>query len=135
MFPDEGPLRRELYPKHLEFFKSGAIHRERLFMAANRAGKTVAGGFEMALHLTGKYPDWWVGRRFDKPIIAMCAGDTGQTTRDILQAKMLGGLYQSDEWGTGIIPGAALGKPHIKQGCQELMIAFRSSTFQAKCQS
>lgn len=116
MFPDEGPLRRELYPKHLEFFKSGAIHRERLFMAANRAGKTVAGGFEMALHLTGKYPDWWVGRRFDKPIIAMCAGDTGQTTRDILQAKMLGGLYQSDEWGTGIIPGAALGKPHIKQG-------------------
>jgi hypothetical protein len=36
MFPDEGPFRRELYPKHMEFFKAGAKFKERLFMAANR---------------------------------------------------------------------------------------------------
>ena len=39
-YPDQGPLRRELYPKHLAFFAAGAEHRERLMMAANRVGKT-----------------------------------------------------------------------------------------------
>jgi hypothetical protein len=78
MFPDKGPLRRELYPKHQEFFKSRApgtppgelteIARasERVFMAGNRVGKTVAAGTEIAYHLTGEYPDWWEGHRFDK---------------------------------------------------------------------
>lgn len=36
MFPDEGPLRRDLYAKHMEFFAGGADYRERLFRAANR---------------------------------------------------------------------------------------------------
>lgn len=86
-------------------------------MAGNRVGKTVAGGFEAALHLTGRYPDWWEGKRFDRPVIVMCAGDTGQTTRDILQTKLLGGLFTTDDWGTGIIPGECLDKrPQIKQG-------------------
>jgi phage terminase large subunit-like protein len=35
-FPDKGPFRRELYPKHMEFFEKGAQYKERLFMAANR---------------------------------------------------------------------------------------------------
>ena len=38
IFPDEGPYRRELYAKHLEFFRLGSIHRERLFLKANRVG-------------------------------------------------------------------------------------------------
>jgi len=103
MFPDEGPLRRELYVKHLAFFEAGAVERERLFMAANRVGKTEgAGGYELALHLTGRYPDWWAGRRFDKPVKAWAAGDTSQTVRDILQFKLLG---QVGDFGTGLIPG------------------------------
>ena len=53
MYPDEGPLRRELYPKHMEFFAAGKKYNERLFMAGNRVGKTEgAGGYEAALHLT-----------------------------------------------------------------------------------
>ena len=28
-FPDEGEFRRELYPKHLEFFRAGADYTER----------------------------------------------------------------------------------------------------------
>ena len=27
LYPDEGPLRRELYPKHLQFFAAGRVHR------------------------------------------------------------------------------------------------------------
>lgn len=101
-FPDTGPLRRELYPKHLEFFRLGATKRERLFLAANRVGKTEgAGGFEVACHLTGRYPSWWTGRRFDRPNQWWAAGDTRQTVRDILQRKLLG---KPGEHGTGLIP-------------------------------
>jgi hypothetical protein len=50
------------YTKQREFHAAGATHRERLFMAGNQLGKTVAGGNEWAIHLTGRYPDWWEGR-------------------------------------------------------------------------
>ena len=90
-FPDTGEYRRELYPKHIAYFEAGAKYRERLMMAANRIGKTESiGGYEMVLHMTGRYPSWWKGRRFDQPVSAWAAGDTGKTTRDILQMKLLG---------------------------------------------
>src|SRR6476646_8839050 len=58
------------YPKQKEFHEAGATKRERLLMAANQVGKTWAGGFELAMHATGRYPEWWRGRRFDRPIVA-----------------------------------------------------------------
>lgn len=101
-FPDTGPLRRELYPKHLEFFRLGASKSERLFLAANRVGKTEgAGGYELACHLTGRYPAWWQGRRFGKANTWWAAGDTRETVRDILQLKLLGPRGQH---GTGLLP-------------------------------
>lgn len=102
-FPDTGALRRELYKKHLAFFRAGGCHRIRAFMAANRIGKTESGGgYETTLHLTGRYPDWWEGRRFDRPVNVWAAGDTSQTTRDTCQRKLLGKL---EELGTGLLPG------------------------------
>ena len=91
LYPDEGPLRRELYPKHLSFFAAGVEHEERAAMAANRVGKSFGlGGYETGLHLTGWYPDWWRGFRYESPIDAWVAGDTSQTTRDVPQAILLG---------------------------------------------
>lgn len=105
-FPDEGPLRRELYVKHQEFFAAGAQHRERLMLAANRVGKTEGvGGYETTLHLTGWYPHWWIGRRFKGPISGWCAGDTGKTVFDILQKKLMG---PPGQWGTGLIPAETI---------------------------
>jgi len=102
-FPETGPLRRELYPRHLEFFEAGTTHRERLMLAANRVGKTEGvGGYELSLHLTGQYPDWWKGRRFNRPVRAWAAGDTSETVRDILQRKLMGPV---GSWGTGLLPG------------------------------
>lgn len=116
-YPEDGPLRRELYPKHMEFFEAGAEHRERLMLAANRVGKTEGvGGYELVLHLTGDYPDWWTGRRFDRPIRAWAAGDTGQTVRDILQFKLLG---PPGDYGTGLIPGDALLRTTPRSGIPE----------------
>lgn len=107
-YPDEGPYRRALYAKHLAFFEAGKEHRERAAIAANRVGKTEGiGGYEVALHLTGEYPDWWPGRRWDRPVNVLCGGDTGTTTRDILVGKLLG---PPSARGTGLIPGKALGR-------------------------
>jgi len=96
--------------KHMQFFAAGAEHRERAMMAANRVGKTWGvGGYETALHLTGRYPDWWEGRRFEHPIEAWAAGDTGEPTRDIVQHALMGPM---GEMGTGLIPLAAIqGEP------------------------
>lgn len=81
------------------------LHRERLFMAGNQLGKTVAGSFEWAMHLTGRYPDWWEGRRFDLPVRLWAAGETRVSTRDTIQKLLIGEPEKEEEWGTGAIPG------------------------------
>lgn len=120
LYPETGPLRRELYPKHMRFFRAGVQHQERGMMAANRVGKTWgAGGYETTLHLTGRYPDWWEGRRFEYPISAWAAGDTGETTRDIVQKSLfgIGGEGSGGELGTGLIPGDdIIGEPTKRSG-------------------
>lgn len=107
-FPDDGPKRRELYPKHLEFFRAGRSYTERLLLAANRVGKTECGAYEGTCHLGGLYPGWWEGRVWNHPIRMWAAGDFNETTRDVIQKKMLGQV----EWhgdkkgvdGSGMIP-------------------------------
>lgn len=101
-FQDEGPYRRELYPKALLFFAAGAVHRERAMIAANRVGKTESGAFEMTCHLTGDYQHWWVGKRFEHTVRAWACGTTNEKVREIVQAKMLGPIKAR---GTGMIPG------------------------------
>lgn len=105
-YPEEGPLSREKYAQHMEFFRMGAVVPTRCFMAANRVGKTEgAGGYELVAHMTGEYPEWWEGRRFAHEVDAWCAGDTKETVRDILQLKLLG---PEGSYGTGLIPGDAI---------------------------
>jgi hypothetical protein len=101
------------YPKQAEFHAAGATHRERLFMAGNKFGKTECGAAEMAMHLTGLYPDWWVGKRFDKAVRAWAAGVTNESTRDVVQEKLVGPPAQHEEWGTGFIPGDLMEKPPL----------------------
>lgn len=129
-YPDQGPLRRNLYPKHLEFFRAGREHRERLMLAANRIGKTEGvGGFETTLHLTGQYPHWWDGRRYDRPVRWWVAGATNETTRDIVQAKLFGAVQwegnRKGVTGTGLIPGEAIGDISWKQGVSDLIDTAR----------
>jgi phage terminase large subunit-like protein len=113
-YPDSGPFRRELYPKHMEFFRAGLNRRERAFIAANRVGKSEGvGGYEVVLHMTGRYPSWWEGRRFNRPILAWAAGDTAKTVRDIVQRILLG---PAGEFGTGLIPADCLLRTTAKPG-------------------
>lgn len=121
--------RRDLYPQHLAFFAAGAAFRERAFRAANRVGKSTAGAYEMRCHLTGRYPDWWQGRRFDTPIDAWAAGKTTETTRDIVMRALLGdatgGGVTRHVSGTGTVEGDLIGALTWRQGVPGLIESAR----------
>lgn len=60
------------------------------------------GGYEVVLHLTGQYPDWWPGYRYNRATRWWAAGDTKEETRDTIQTVLFG---EPGEEGTGLIPG------------------------------
>jgi phage terminase large subunit-like protein len=128
-FPDEGPLRRELYPRHMELFAAGAEYAERLFMAANRVGKTDAGAYEVTCHATGIYPFWWKGRKFTHPVDIWACGTTNETTRDIVQSKLVGPWDKPEV--PGMIPSHLIlgktSKPHGLKGSIESLYVRHSS--------
>lgn len=106
-FPDTGRYRRDLYPKHLEFFDAGAGHMLRLFLAANRVGKSLAGGVEDVYHATGDYPHWWRGRTFDRAVKMWVCGTTDEKVKESMQELLLG---PPNAWGTGLIPAERIDK-------------------------
>ena len=77
-------------------------------MAGNQLGKTLAGGAEVAIHLTGLYPDWWEGLVFNEPPLLWASGVTSETTRDNPQRVLLGNPAMEEAWGTGWIPGDSI---------------------------
>jgi len=96
------------YAKQRQFHAEGSDHRERLLMAGNQLGKTYCGAAEAAIHLTGLYPDWWQGRRWDRPVRAWGGSKTGEVTRDGVQRYLIGEPKDESQWGTGMIPADCL---------------------------
>lgn len=92
------------YGKQLEFCTLGAFKKTRMFSAGNQLGKSDWGAYETAVHLTGRYPAWWTGVRFDHPIVGWAVGMSAGATRDILQAKLCGAPMVDGALGTGMIP-------------------------------
>jgi phage terminase large subunit-like protein len=93
------------YAKQRAFHAAGSEHRERLLMAGNQLGKTYCGAAEVAMHLTGIYPDWWAGKRWDRPTRWWAGSKTGEVTRDGVQRLLVGEPKNEADWGTGMIPG------------------------------
>lgn len=87
------------YKWQLEFFE--AINPTRGIMAGNRCGKTQTAAMEIAIHCTGMYPDWWVGKRFNHPVDVWTGCETNELSRDVVQNALLG---EEGSHGTGWIP-------------------------------
>lgn len=104
------------YPKQAEFHRVGGDEdvRERLLMAGNQVGKTLSAAAETAMHLTGKYPDWWEGVRYDRPVTWMAASETGKLTRDGVQVHLCG--WPKYPKGQGMIPALDLLETPAAQG-------------------
>lgn len=113
---------------------------EKAAMAGNQTGKSTAGAAESAIHLTGLYPDWYEGIRFDQPVYWVCAGTTNETTRNIIQKELFGDPRDPAAFGTGMIPKRLLGAPSRKPGVPDayesvpvLHKTGRYSTCELKC--
>jgi phage terminase large subunit-like protein len=91
-----------------EFCNASFDNKQLLAMTGNRCGKTYTGAQIMAIHLTGRYPKWWKGHRFTRPIQAWAVGASSSTTRDILQSALLGAWDDPQAFGTGAIPKSCI---------------------------
>ena len=106
------------YGKQLEFHAAGQTYRERLLRAGNQLGKSFAGAAEAACHLTGQYPGWWPGRRFEHATRAWLGGPSGELVREGPQRVLLG---SPSDWGTGAIPKASIVDITRAQGIRDLV--------------
>jgi phage terminase large subunit-like protein len=112
------------YAKQRDFHGNGAQYRERLFMAGNQLGKTVSGAAETAMHLTGLYPDWWTGKRFDRPIRCMAGSESAELTRKGVQRNLLGPPEDRQAWGTGMIPADCLVSHSMRAGVADAVASL-----------
>ena len=106
------------YAKQRDFHAAGRVYRERLLMAGNQVGKTLSAAAETAIHATGRYPDWWEGRVFDKPVNAWVSGVTGESTRDNPQRWLYG---PTGEPGTGMIPKESIVDKSMSRGLADAL--------------
>jgi phage terminase large subunit-like protein len=105
------------YLKQKDFHNLGAIKRERLLMAANQVGKTYCGAAEAAFHLTGLYPAWWEGRKFNRPTKGWICGESSLLVRDGPQRLLCGTPGVGDDFGTGLIPKSCFAdRPSMARG-------------------
>lgn len=112
------------YPKQQEFHRLGAKYRERLFSAGNQLGKTYSGAAETAMHLTGRYPYWWDGKRFNHPVSWLAGSESGELTRDGMQRLLMGPPAIEEDWGTGLIPQDSIAqKPKRRAGIKDAIDA------------
>ena len=113
MFPDEGRFPRDQYQKHIDFISAGAHYRQRALFGANRSGKTRTASYEVACHVTHRYPHWWGGKKFTKPGNWWCVGQTNQQLKESMQVDLLGPLH---DIGTGMIPKKYIHSVSMKPG-------------------
>lgn len=106
------------YTKQADFHAAGAHYRERLLMAGNQLGKTLSAGAEVAIHATGRYPDWWRGKVFDKPGAMWVSGVTGESTRDNPQRILYG---PTNAIGTGMVPKDAIKDKSSRRGLADAL--------------
>ncbi len=100
-FPDSGPYARDKYPKHIEFINKSKEYTIMGLLGANGSGKSTLGSYITYCHLSGKYPKWWKGHRFNMGPISSWVASIETKQLSAIQ-EILFGKY--NEPGTGLIP-------------------------------
>ncbi len=75
----------------------------------------MSGAAEVAMHLTGLYPDWWDGYRFDRPTRWTVGSESAELTRKGVQRLLVGPPEDRSQWGTGMIPGDCITGHSMRQ--------------------
>ena len=97
----------KLYVWQSDFIAATARYSQACLIAANRIGKTWTGTYMDAIHALGDYPDDWTGHKFDHAPMIWCLGYSGEKTRDLLQAALVG-RKNGDSFDGGLIPAARI---------------------------
>lgn len=92
------------------FHKAGSEFQYRFLMAGQQIGKSIANLCETTYHVTGLYPEWWDGIRFNHPVDWWLGGQSTKKVRDNLQRKLLGDHEDPQNIGTGWIPREHIGR-------------------------
>lgn len=110
------------YPFQVSFHNAegymtpGEPAAQKLLCGGNKIGKTLCGAMDVAIHATGRYPDWWKGHRFlYAPEILVC-GLTNESVRDLCQRELFGDPMDDKSLGTGTIPKDCIVKHRGKAG-------------------
>lgn len=98
---------------------------QRAAICANKIGKTTCAAMEVAIHATGKYPEWWKGTRYLYPPEILVCGLTNDSVRDIGQRELLGDPTDEKALGTGTIPKLKIGKRRLKTGVPNAIDSVR----------
>ena len=111
----------------------GSLAAQRLLMAGNRVGKSFSGAMEMAYHCTGLYPEWWTGKRFNRPVRCWVGGVSNETTRDVCQKELTGQPDDPSAKGMGSIPlkliGETVRKPGVPNAFNSVVIKHTSGGY------
>jgi len=110
------------YAKQREWHN--ALDRERMLMAGNQLGKTLAASMELAMHLTGRYPEWYTGKRFDRPVRWIAGSESAELTRKGVQRLLLGPPENEALWGTGSIPKECVLDTSPRQGVPDAVASI-----------
>lgn len=115
----------EPYEFQKKFYAASKKTRFRFLCAGNRVGKSFSEAAEISYHLTGLYPEWWEGHRFDHPILAWAVGITGDSTRKVLQKELFGTMMAKDveAIGTGSIPRNMIDFETLERDGNRIMVA------------
>lgn len=97
-----GPGNVGAYDWQIDFHNASGEYRERCIMGGNRVGKTQTPGAEVSMHMTGEYPPWFTGRRFETANHGWICGESWEQVRDVLAVSLLG--ETKNEIGTGWLP-------------------------------
>ena len=128
------------YPKQKAFHDAGLLHQERLFLAGNQVGKSFAGACELAMHLTGIYPNWWSGRRLDRPSLWWAATNTEEMCEQNLKRFLFGNNTGNKSGYTGkrslipasLILNSAKGEFLVKHKCGDFSLLYFKSYAQGR---
>jgi len=89
-FPETGPFARDLFPKHMQAIAETCTAKVLSIFGGNRAGKTLLLAYIASVWLTGRYPWWWMGRKFPKPTDGWVATQTSSLMVKGLQKYLIG---------------------------------------------
>lgn len=96
----------QAYPWQKKAVEMTADHRIIGVICGNQMGKSEVTCAMLACHLTGIYPDWWKGKRYDRAVRIMAAGVDSNHNKNVLQERLFGTNNRrlKEDLGKGMIP-------------------------------